>query len=136
MSGITGKTQVIRTDATFLVNEYQRLDFDLLAVDPDTFPSTVSYPPGISSFSMDDLMGALRSDSPNVLPVIISSNFNTRHLNIGDQIVLELGEDAYPFEIVGIITNFPLLGDLAHQEFINTQIITQNDRFNIKILLP
>jgi len=110
--GITAMTQVIRTDATFLLDEYLRLDFDLLAVDPDTFSSVASFPPGIGSFSMDAVMSVLQSDSPNVLPVIISSNVHTNYLNIGDQIILELGTETYPAEIVGIIINFPLLDDI------------------------
>jgi len=107
--GVNRMTQVIRTDAIFLVNENQRLDFDLLAVDPDTFPLVVSFPTGISSFSMDAVMSVLKSDTPDVLPVIISSNVNTNHLNLGDQITMELGTEIVPVEIVGIIINFPLL---------------------------
>jgi len=112
LPGVTDMTQVIRTRATFLVDEYMRLDFDLLAVDPETFSSVASFPPGIGSFSMDAVMSVLHSDSPNVLPVIISSNVNTNHLDIGDQIILELGTETYPAEVVGIIINFPLLDDI------------------------
>jgi putative ABC transport system permease protein len=111
-AGVTGVTEVIRANATFLVNEYQRLDFDLLAVDPVTFPDVVSYPPGISSYSIDQIVGVLQTDSPNLLPVIIASNVNTLHLNVGDQIILEVGEETYPSEIVGILINFPLLDDV------------------------
>jgi ABC-type lipoprotein release transport system permease subunit len=110
--GITGITQVMRVEATFLVNEYQRLDFDLLAVDPATFPLVVSYPPGISQYSMGQIMGVLQSDSPNVIPVVISSNATTRHLDIGDQITLEMGGGTYISEVVGIIVNFPLVEDV------------------------
>jgi len=109
--GITGMTQVIRVEVTSLVDEYQRLEFDLLAVDPATFPSVGSYPPGISPYSMVQIMRVLQRDSPNVLPVVISSSANTRHLNIGDQITMELGIETYTVEIVGIIVNFPLLDD-------------------------
>jgi ABC-type lipoprotein release transport system permease subunit len=105
-------TQVIRTDATFLVSEYQRLEFDLLAVDPDSFPLVVSFPAGVSSFSMEAVMSVLQSDSSDLLPVIVSSNANTNHLNPGDQVTLELGTEVVPVEIVGIIINFPLLDDV------------------------
>jgi len=62
---ITAMTQVVRAETTFLVDEYQRLDFDLLAVNPATFSSVVSFPPGISSFTMDQIMSVLQSDSPH-----------------------------------------------------------------------
>ena len=110
--GVTGMTQVIRAEAIFQVNEYLRLDFDLLAVDPATFPSVVSYPPGISPYSMVQIMRVLQPDSPDVLPVVISSNATTNHLNIGDQITLELGGETYPSEVVGIVVNFPLVDDV------------------------
>jgi predicted lysophospholipase L1 biosynthesis ABC-type transport system permease subunit len=108
-TGVIGMTQVIRARTTFLVDEYQRLDFDLLAVDPDTFASVVSNPPEISPFSMDQIMRVLRTNKKDVPPIIISSTVNTSHLNIGDLITMELGDQTYPFEIVGIIINFPLL---------------------------
>jgi len=107
--GVTATTQVIRVDAAFLVNEYQSLDFDLLAIDPDTFPSVVSFPPGISPYSVEQIVRILQPDSPGLLPVVISSNAITRHLNIGDQITLEIGAETFPVEVVGIIVNFPLV---------------------------
>jgi len=112
--GIIGMTEVIRAESTFLVDEYQRLDFDLLAVDLETFPLVVSFPPGISSYSIIQILSVLEleSDSPNLLPVVISSNVHTRHLDIGDQITLEMGSETYPSEVVGIIVNFPLVDDI------------------------
>jgi hypothetical protein len=105
-------TEVIRTEVTVLLDEYQRLDFDLLAVDPETFPNVISYPPGVSIFSIDQIMDALHTDSPDTLPVIIASSVHTNHLNFGDQITLELGDESYPAEVVGIIINFPLVDNL------------------------
>jgi ABC-type lipoprotein release transport system permease subunit len=110
--GVTGITQVIRVQATFLINEYQRLDFDLLAVDRNTFPSVVSFPPGISSYSIGQILNVLQSDSPDLLPVVVSNNIHTRNLDIGDQITLEMGGETYPSEVIGIIVNFPLIDDV------------------------
>ncbi len=104
---ISARTQVIHTRATFLVNEYQRMEFELFALDPAIFPSVVSYPSGISPFSIEQIMGALQSESSSILPVVISSNTSTRDLDLGDRITLEMGKEAYPFEVVGIIVHFP-----------------------------
>lgn len=111
LPGVNGITQVIRSQATFLLNEYQRLEFDLLAVDPHSFPSVAFFPPGISPYSVKQILNVLQSDSPGLLPVVISSNIHTRNLNIGDQITLEMGGMTYPFMVVGIIVNFPLVDD-------------------------
>ncbi|MHA2427771.1 MAG: ABC transporter permease [Candidatus Hermodarchaeia archaeon] len=105
-------TQVIRTKATFLVSENKRINVDLLAVDPATFSSVVSFPSGFSRHSMVKIMQILKPDSPNVLPIVISNNINPHQLTIGDQIVLEMGKATYPFEVVGIIANFPLVDDV------------------------
>jgi ABC-type lipoprotein release transport system permease subunit len=110
--GVTSITQVIRGQAVFMVNEYQRLDFDLLAVDPITFPEVVSFPPGISPYSIEQILSVLELDSPDLLPVVVSSSIHTRHLNIGDQITLEMGAETYLSEVVGIIVNFPLVDDV------------------------
>jgi len=108
----TQQTEVIRTEATILLDEYLRLDFDLLAVDPETLPNVISYPPGVSSFSIEQIMGVLHSSSPDVLPIVIASSIHTNHLNVGDPVTLELNKEMYPAEVVGIIINFPLLDNL------------------------
>ncbi|KPJ89980.1 MAG: hypothetical protein AMJ53_15185 [Gammaproteobacteria bacterium SG8_11] len=128
--GINGMTQVIRAETTFLVSDYKRLDFNLLAIDPATFPSVASFPPGFSQHSMDRIMGILQSDSLNALPVVISSTTNTRHLTIEDQITLELGKETYPFEVVGIIANFPLLDD----DFVITDLSRFTEQINLESL--
>lgn len=107
-TGISGKTEVIRATVPILVDEFQVLDFDLFAVDLDSFPSVVSYPPGISAYSIGDILNVIKTDTPNVLPVVISSNATTHHLNIGDNLTWNLGSNSYLLEIVGIIINFPL----------------------------
>jgi ABC-type lipoprotein release transport system permease subunit len=60
---------------------------------------------------MEQIMSALNQESTSVLPLVISSNFRTQHLGIGEQISLEIGEEALPCEVIGIIVNFPMLGD-------------------------
>lgn len=128
--GINGTTQVIRAEATFLVSDYKRLDFDLLAIDPATFPSVVSFPPGFSHQPMAKIMEILQPDSPNVFPVIISTNINTNNLAIGDQVTLELSKETYPFEVVGIIPNFPLVDD----EFVITNLSRFTEQINLESL--
>jgi len=108
-AGITGRTDVIRAEVPILVDEYQILDFDLFAVDLETFPSVVSYPPNISAYTISDIMNVIKTDAVDTLPVVISSNANTLHLNIGDTLTWELGSESYQLEIVGIIINFPLV---------------------------
>jgi putative ABC transport system permease protein len=125
--GINGMTQVMRLEATFLVSDYKRLEFDLLAVDPATFSSVASFPSGYSRHSMTKIMQILEPDSHDVLPVVISANNNTQHLTIGDQIALEMGKETYPFEVVGIIANFPLVDDVF--------VITDLSRFAQQINL-
>jgi hypothetical protein len=110
--GITATTQVIRAGVTFLLTEYERLDLNLLAVDPESFTAVVTYPPGISRYSIAQILGTFQTDSHDILPVVISSNAKTRHLDIGDQLMFELAGETYPVEIVGIIINFPLVGDM------------------------
>jgi ABC-type lipoprotein release transport system permease subunit len=102
-------TEVIRTKATFKLNDSLRLEFDLLAVDPASFPTVVSYPPGVSPFSMVEIMNVLQNNSPDALSVVISNDVYTQQLNIGDRIIMELGEQTYPFEVTGLIVDFPLV---------------------------
>jgi len=102
-------TRVNRVEATFQLNEYQRFNVDLLAVDPSTFAQVVSFPPGISPFQMSDIMRVLEPDADGPIPVVISDNAITRHLNRGDRVTYELGLDSVDFEVTGIIGDFPLL---------------------------
>jgi len=107
-AGITGSTEVIRAEVPILVDEYQILDFDLFALNLETFPSVVSYPPNTSAYTIADIMNVIKTDAADTLPVVISSNPNTLHLNIGDTLTWEMGSNSYRLEIVGIIVNFPL----------------------------
>jgi predicted lysophospholipase L1 biosynthesis ABC-type transport system permease subunit len=61
---------------------------------------------------MSQVMRMLQMDSPDALPLVIASHANTHHLSVGDQIVLELGNEPNLCEIVGITTAFPLVGDV------------------------
>jgi len=90
------------------VDEYQILDFDLFALNLETFPSVVSYPPNTSAYTIADIMNVIKTDAADTLPVVISSNPNTLHLNIGDTLTWEMGSNSYRLGIVGIIVNFPL----------------------------
>ena len=128
--GVKGMTPVIRAEVTCLMDEFQRLEFDLLAVDTATFPSVASYPPGISSYSMLDVIRVLKTDTPNVLPVVISGKAKTRHLNIGDTITMELGIETYQLEVVGIIINFPLVDD----DFVITDLSLFSQKVDLESL--
>jgi predicted lysophospholipase L1 biosynthesis ABC-type transport system permease subunit len=125
---------VIRARVTVLLDEFQRLDFDLLAVDPSAFPAVAAYPHGVSSFSVAQVMSVLGPDpvdvNPNVLPVVISSSSYTRHLDIGDPLEIEIGEQTLPVEVAGIVLEFPLVDDI----FVVTDLARFTDAVDLEML--
>jgi len=109
LPGVAASTQVYRGEFNYQFDEFQEFSIDLLAVEPESFSNVVSYPNGLSPFTMQEVMKVLEPESVDSIPIVISDNRIHRHLGLHDQLIYEFGSEEVVFDVSGIIVEFPLL---------------------------
>ena len=107
--GVAASAQVYRGEFKYQFDEFQEFSIDLLAVEPESFSRVVSYPNGLSPFTMREVMKVLEPETINSIPIVISDNRIHRHLGLHDPLIYEFGSEEVVFEVSGIIVEFPLL---------------------------
>jgi putative ABC transport system permease protein len=129
LPGVSAATQVLRG----VGQRSGGRSIAILAVDPQTFPAVIRYPPGISNLSMSRLAQALQWQPTQVLetpqpdnqyladpyvnatsnvelvPALVSYSALGKDGKIGDQLEASLSGFPITFQVQGIITDFPTL---------------------------
>ncbi|UCH59172.1 MAG: hypothetical protein JSV61_13260 [Anaerolineales bacterium] len=106
---VAASAQVYRGEFNYQFDEFQEFSIDLLAVEPESFSRVVSYPNGLSPFTMQEVMKVLEPETMDAIPVVVSDNRMHRHLGLHDQLIYEFGLEEVVFDVSGIIVEFPLL---------------------------
>ena len=109
--GVTAGTEVFRGRVQLQGNNS---NITLFAIEPERFPAVATpYPNGLSQFPIETIAATLRSNDPNILPIVVSSQGLAPDQQVGDLFELRLsGSLNAPFlnvQITGIINQFPTI---------------------------
>ncbi|MCA9986953.1 MAG: FtsX-like permease family protein, partial [Anaerolineales bacterium] len=123
---VTASADAFRATAALIDQEGLRINGTLLAVDPQTMPAVARFPAGVSQFSVAQITQVL-PPVEEVIPVVIANNRALLHLGVGDQFVLQLGNQQATGVVTGIINEFPTLTGA----FFLTNLPELQDRINV-----
>jgi putative ABC transport system permease protein len=107
LPGIQATSQAYRTRSRW--GEGSGIVVDFLAVEPSTMGKVSTFPPGLSSVSMEAILKVLEPSEKDVIPIVLSYDAPPRDKQIGDQVQYRVGQQKYEFEVRGIIVNYPTL---------------------------
>jgi putative ABC transport system permease protein len=109
LPGVQASSQTYRTQSRW--GEGSGTVVDFLAVEPSTMGQVSTFPPGLSSVSMETILQVLEPTGSDRIPIVLSYDAPPREKHIGDRVQYRVGQQQFEFEVRGIIVNYPTLSN-------------------------